>query len=380
MTKPKLLIAADTYHPKKDGVVRFLKEILPRLSKHFHLTLIVPNFEHKKIETKKGLITTIKLPVSKIIKITGYQAVKYTFKNKQAIRKQVQEADYVFVQDLGPIGSWAIKYAQKLKKPTLTYIHQINWEQLPQLLPKPIRFFSKIIIKKFSLKKYNQCNSILIPYTGLGSELETSGLKNRIEVVHLGVDSDFFEPSQNKNKNKSKIKIDPNRTVISYVGRISDEKNLEVLLETFKIIQDQHQIYLLIVGGGDQKDIKKFEEVKNVRVTGFISDVVPYLQATDIFVMPSLTETTSLATLEAMACGLPVITTKVGFLQEYIIKNENGLLFPKGNVPNLKLQLKKLLDRPQLRKTLGKNARITAQSFSWDKTAEKIIEKIEKIK
>jgi len=98
----------------------------------------------------------------------------------------------------------------------------------------------------------------------------------------------------------------------------------------------------------------------------------------DIFVMPSLTETTSLAILEAMGCGIPVITTKVGFPKEYIVKNHNGLLFPRGNQYNLKIQLKKLLDNPKLRKTLSHHARTTAKSFSWDKTAEKIKGIIEK--
>jgi len=106
---------------------------------------------------------------------------------------------------------------------------------------------------------------------------------------------------------------------------------------------------------------------------------VPYLQAMDIFVMPSLTETTSLATLEALACGIPVITTKVGFLPEYVIKNYNGLYFPRGNAFNLKIQLKKMIHRSNLRKTMGQNARKIIEEFSWDKTAEKIKKIIEKI-
>ena len=80
-----------------------------------------------------------------------------------------------------------------------------------------------------------------------------------------------------------------------------------------------------MVGDGTKKQVKEFKKIKNCKVTGFVPDVHEYLKAMDIFVMPSLTETTSLATLEAMACGLPVIATKVGYIKNYLVRNHNGL-------------------------------------------------------
>ncbi|MBW2963744.1 glycosyltransferase family 4 protein [Candidatus Woesearchaeota archaeon] len=379
MTKQKLLIAADTYFPKKDGVVRFLKELVPRLSKDFNITLLVPNFEKNKIEIKKGKTTVVKLPVSKFIGIAGYQAVKYSLQNRKAIKKYVRETDFVFAQDLAPIGSWSIRLAKKFKKPVLAYIHQINWEQLPPMLPKLFRSLAEIITKRKSLKLYNQCDLILVPYKNLGQELKEKGIAAKTEVVRLGINTKVFKPSENKEKSREKIGLHHNRAVIGYVGRLSEEKNVNTLLETFKRLQEKYKIYLLIVGDGSIRTKKGFEEIPYTKITGFVSQVVPYLQAMDIFVMPSLTETTSLATLEAMACGVPVITTKVGFLQEYVIKNHNGLLFPKGNPYNLQIQLKKLLDHPELREKFGKNARAVAQSFSWDKTASDIKRIINKI-
>jgi L-malate glycosyltransferase len=93
----------------------------------------------------------------------------------------------------------------------------------------------------------------------------------------------------------------------------------------------------------------------------------------DIFVMPSLTETTSLATLEAMSCGLPVIATKVGFIKNYLVKDHNGLFFPRNKSTVLALKLQKLIDNKELREKLGKNARKTiAYSFSWERSINKI--------
>ena len=90
--------------------------------------------------------------------------------------------------------------------------------------------------------------------------------------------------------------------------------------------------------------------------------------------MPSLTETTSLATLEAMASGLPILSTKVGFIQRYIIRNYNGLFFAKDNPPMLALKLEQLRKNQALREELGTNARKTsAYSFSWERSINRII-------
>ncbi|MBU1111248.1 MAG: glycosyltransferase family 4 protein, partial [Nanoarchaeota archaeon] len=98
-----------------------------------------------------------------------------------------------------------------------------------------------------------------------------------------------------------------------------------------------------------------------------------YLQAMDIFVMPSLTETTSLATLEAMSSGLPVVATKVGFIKNYLVKDHNGEFFARRNSGMLSLKLERLLNDDELRKKLGANARKTvAYSLSWERSINKI--------
>ena len=89
--------------------------------------------------------------------------------------------------------------------------------------------------------------------------------------------------------------------------------------------------------------------------------------------MPSSTETTSLATLEAMATGLPVIASKVGFIKNYLTKEENGLFFPRKSSSLLAMQMGRLLQDRDLGERLGENARKTvAYSFSWERSINKI--------
>jgi len=119
--------------------------------------------------------------------------------------------------------------------------------------------------------------------------------------------------------------------------------------------------------------MEKLKDTPGLKITGFVDNVVPYLQAMDIFVMPSLTETTSLSTIEAMSCGLPVIATRVGDIKNYIIPKKNGLFMGKSNHYILKKKLERLLDDKYLRSTLGHNARETVvRKFSWRDTISNI--------
>ena len=97
------------------------------------------------------------------------------------------------------------------------------------------------------------------------------------------------------------------------------------------------------------------------------------LQAMDIYVLPSLTETTSISTLEAMSCGLPVVVTPVGYVKHYIKDGKNGLLFPKKNSGMLAKKLNLLIKEERLRNKLGAEARKTViKSFNWEKTVKGI--------
>ena len=137
---------------------------------------------------------------------------------------------------------------------------------------------------------------------------------------------------------------------------------------------------LLIVGDGIDELKNKFSKLSGVKLVGSTNNVIPYLQAMDIYVLPSLTETTSLSTLEAMSCEVPVIVTPVGDLQHYILNNVNGLKFSKQNSFELVVKLRKLLEKPKVRESLGKAGRMTVvEKFSWNKTVKNIKEQLIKL-
>ncbi len=366
MAKKKILIATDQFLPKIDGLTMFLSEIIPRLKDKYDITVIGPDYGEIEIQG----VRIIKFPLLKL-RMGDFFPTKFSLKT---IREEVKNTDIVFLQSTGPIGGAAVIYAKRYSKPIVAYMHIIEWEVFCNSL-KRFRFPVKIISKFYARFFYNKCSLLMSPFLEFKEILKKSGItKPETVVVQLGVDTKRFVPTEDKKKAKEKIGLSPDRLVIGYVGRIAREKDLLTLLDAFNKLQASwDNITLLIVGGGVKEVEDKFKEARNASFMGFQKDVVPYMQAMDIFVLPSLTETTSLVTIEAMSCGLPVVVTPVGFIKRYIKERENGLFFPKKNSTVLKLKLDLLLKNPVLRYRIGKRARKTVEdTFTWDKTVKDI--------
>jgi glycosyltransferase involved in cell wall biosynthesis len=361
--RPKVVMVADTYYPKVDGVLRFMEEFMKH-AHEFNLKLLVPKFSEV---IKFPEIEVEFLPLGKRLEMFTYKSTELSMRTFRKVKSVIQEADVVFIQELGPVGVLAMRYAKKLGKKTVLYVHNTPWEFLQEYFS--LRSISRKLMRKFFVSMYNKADLLLIPYLELKQELVDVGVKSKIEVARLGVDVDKFKPTTERALAKQKLGL-PNKLVIGYVGRISQEKNTLILLRAFKRLR---RGFLLMVGDGNKELVKKFKNSANCRVTGFVSDVEKYLQAMDVFVMPSLTETTSLATLEAMSTGLPVITSKVGFMKSYIVKGHNGMFFPKNSSSMLSLKLDKILDDIEMREKLGINARKTVEfSFAWDRSIQRI--------
>jgi 1,2-diacylglycerol 3-alpha-glucosyltransferase len=329
----KILIATDGFLPRWDGISSFLNELIPRLEEKYRITVIAPNSGELKRSYK---ISLIRFPTVNIRLADNYYAsVVNPFRMLKAIRK----TDVVWVQCLGPIGIWGILLAKLAKKPVILYNHMLEWEVYPQsqgidFIKVPINVISKYM----GILLYNMCNKIMVPSLEHAELLNIYGIKSKKHVVHLGVDVKHYKPPVSKAHAKQHVGIEPDKFVIGYGGRVSFEKDLRTLYRAFMRFSRKHKDAVLLIAGGGRPELEKmFSGRPNVILTGLKDNLAPYYQAMDTYVLPSLVETTSLTTMEAMATGLPVIVTPVGFIKEYLNDGVNGLLFPKKTLmPSIK--------------------------------------------
>jgi len=365
MTKKKILITADSYLPRKDGVAIYLSEIVPRLAKYYDITLITPAYPGKIKQPKDFKL--IRLPLLKI----QFGDMVFANFNLKRLKQEVQNYDLVFNQSIGPIGISSIRAAKKHKIPIISYVHMLEWELTAASIGK-FKVILGYLTKKVAKYLYNKCQLLLVPYAEVDKKLKNAGIKTKQKTIHLGTNTARFIPPLSKKNAKKKIGI-KNKFTIGYVGRIGREKDIPTLCNAFRTLKPKyHDIQLLIVGSGLKHEVLKYKD-ETVIIRDAVEDVVPYLQALDVYVLPSQTETTSLSTIEAMSCGLPVVCTPVGFIKYYIKNKKNGIFFKKQDTDMLAAILDNLIADEELRTELGQNARKTIiNKFTWDRTAEEM--------
>ena len=215
----------------------------------------------------------------------------------------------------------------------------------------------------------------------------SEGLKERallfmpsvsIDVIPNGVELDRFFPAEVAEKSKV--------LRLLTVGRLSVTKRIELLIDTVEILhRTACKLRLTVVGGGQmERQLRKIvteRELNDViKITGRIdSEKMPEVyRQNDIFISASMQEGMSNAMLEAMASGLPIVTTRCEGLTELI--DGNGLIVGQDNVEEIAKAIKKLADNRQLHKQMSITARNRAEQFSWSNVAEQYIRIYQNIK
>ena len=375
----RILIGTDNFLPRWDGIARFLEQVLPSLAEDYEVTVIAPKFAGTKEEETYGKIKVIRFPTFKFT-VGDFPPAKPALKK---IYAQVQKADLVFTQSIGPISGATLFLASKDKKKVISYIHALEWDLIAKSisLKSPFKRSARGITRLIARILYNRCTLILVPSLEVAEILNWQKIKAKKKIVHLGTDTQYFRPPQSREEAKKKIGLDPDTIVIGYVGRLAREKGLPTLYRAFARLQKKHKnIKLLIVGEGVKEIHELFEKKEGIVTIGASNQVVKYYQAMDIYVLPSLTETSSLTTMEAMACGCAVVSTPVGYIKDYVIEGYNGLFFPQEQEYVLSKKLEQLLADKKLIKKLSENARKTiVAEYSWKKTIAEVKETIEEL-
>ncbi len=375
----KLLIGTDNFLPRWDGISRFLNEILPDLSQYYDITVLAPKFKGSLDEEMFGKVRVIRFPTFKF-HVGDFPPARPALKR---IHKYVIESDIVFTQSIGPISGATLYLASKSRKKVISYIHSLEWDLIAKTisLKSPFKKSAHGITRLIAKFLYNRATLILVPSLEVAEILNWQKIRVKKKVVHLATDTQKFKPPEDRAEAKKKIGIDPKYTVIGYVGRLAREKSLPTLYRAFTRLQKKRKdIKLLIVGEGIPELHELFENKEDIIAVGASSDVQTYYRAMDIYVLPSLTETSSLTTMEAMACGCAVISTPVGYVKDYVIEEYNGMFFPQEQEYILSKKIEKLLEDKKLMKKISENARKTiVAEYSWKKTIDEIKNSLDEV-
>lgn len=209
-----------------------------------------------------------------------------------------------------------------------------------------------------------------------------------IIVIPNGVNLDEFHPSNRefyRDKVRKEYGIKENEFLFLFVGNYFRRKGLQFLIDALNEIKEK-PVRVFVVGQDDScmaDFVKKVQDMGlggNVSFVGHTPRISQFYAAADAFVLPTVYEGFSLAILEAMACGLPVITSNVSGARDLIKDGVDGVLLRKpGDRGELIIKMLKIAEDHRFRDSLGKEASKRAQLYSWDKVVRKTVDLYEEI-
>jgi len=218
-------------------------------------------------------------------------------------------------------------------------------------------FLIKFLLRTLEKFAYSHVQAVVFLSKNEKEEFERKlgFLPRKYAIIPTGIDIEKFSENSKGSRN------------ITFIGRLIDVKGADYLIKAFCKLDKKRNYKLIIVGDGPQR--KELEKIacREVFFTGWRSDIPEILQATEIFVLPSLSEGLPVALLEALASGKACIVTDIGLpVKNYF----NAIVVPPKDVESLQKAILKLINDKKLRKKLSHNARRSAEKFSWKKCIE----------
>jgi glycosyltransferase involved in cell wall biosynthesis len=218
---------------------------------------------------------------------------------------------------------------------------------------------------------YRQCDVVLAPTKAVAARLEQRHLSGEVAIWGRGVDTDLFSPARRSARLRRSLLGRGGETLLLSVGRVSEEKRLDVLLEAFaQVTAADPAVRLAIAGDGPARGRLEREAPAGVRFLGEVrgEELARLYASADLFCFPSTTDTFGQVLLEAGASGLPVVAARAGGAPELVAHRRSGLLVPPDDPHALAEAVRTLAEAPLLRARYGARGQALAAKRSWSRS------------
>lgn len=359
----KILIASDLHYPTINGVATFSRNLAKGLAGLGHdVVVIAPSQTGKKSKEVDGnhvIIRTASVP------FPFYQNFRISPNPNREVKKIIEDfdPDVIHIQMVMWIGVAALKYGNKFGIPIVSTNHAMPENLMDNLkLLAPVSRPINYILKAYGARFHSKADFVTLPTQ---AAIDMFNASDKIEVpmapVSNGIDLARFQRIPADDAVYERYHLPKDRPIVAYVGRLDAEKHLSVLIKAFLRVNATHpDAHLLVVGDGtDAANLKslvhEFNLQKQVTFTGKVSDedLMQLHRLGTVFVMPSPAELQSIATLEAMASGQPIVAVDAGALKELCQNERNGFLCEQDNDESIAAGIVRIIDDPALRQSFS---------------------------
>ena len=217
-------------------------------------------------------------------------------------------------------------------------------------------------------KLYRKCDALVAPSESMAQVLREQRMNYDIDIWSRGVDREIFYPARRDLAWRQALGIADSTPVIGFLGRLVMEKGLDVFSDTIDQLYRRNVEHAVVIVGEGPARCWFESRLPNAKFVGFQggADLARAVASMDLLFNPSVTETFGNVTLEAMACGLPVVAAKATGSQSLVEDNASGRLITPGAIAQFAEALRLYCDDPALRAQHGKAGEAHSHDYSWD--------------
>jgi glycosyltransferase involved in cell wall biosynthesis len=281
--------------------------------------------------------------------------------------------DIVHVATPSLLGDYALKTAKRLGIPVISiyHTHFVSYvdyyvNKLPFLLG-----FTRQKVREILKSFYNRCDIVYVPSVSIMRELQADGVSPDImKLWERGIDRNLFSPKK-RNPQLAESLTGNGNPCILFASRLVWEKNLQTLIDLYKLTERQCPEYgIVVVGDGVARKAVEKQMPKAVFL-GFVGHerLAEIYASADVFFFPSVSETFGNVVLEAMASGLPCVIADSGGSRDFIENGENGFKCSPYNAGEYLDRINRIVRNPALAKKFSENGLKTCGKYVWENLA-----------
>jgi len=302
-----------------------------------------------------------------------YELQKLSFPPVLQILDYIQREKFteIIISTPGPIGIAAL-FAAKMLGLRTSGIYHTDFPQYVRILTDDS--FLETLTWKYMKWFYSQLDLIFVNSEQYRRAWIERGIPaEKLKILPRGLDNSLFNPSRRDKKTREQFGVHNGEIVLLYVGRVSKEKDLDVLAASYRKLREQHpETRLVFVGDGPYLNALR-EMLPDAKFTGYLSgvDLAKAFASADVFVFPSTTDTFGNVVLEALASGLPAVVSDSGGPRELVQNGVTGFVTRSLDVDDFTNATERLLTDARLRKKMREKARKAVQDRDWSAAFQK---------
>lgn len=355
----RIMIVTDQYPPMVGGVPNVTRGLAVDFAQRGHQVWVVaPSYGSRDVRRLEHQVRVYRFSS---FEWPTYEGLRIPFLPFVPVRNLIKKSDPDIIHIHSPVvlGNIAQILAGGLRKPVIATNHYLPINMSRSLTADPLlgKHFSNVTYT-YLVHFCNRCEYVTAPTTTALNLLYEHGLRAPAKAISNGIDLQKFTPGDYDPAIRRHFNLPEDRPLIIHVNRLSEEKRVDVLLNAASQLQGNAHIALVGTGPSEadlRAQAEKLHLRERVSFLGFVrdADLLALRRSSDVFAIPSEADLQSLATMEAMACGLPVVAAQAYALPELVHHNENGFLFQPGKSEELAHYLDVLTGDEELRQKMG---------------------------